>query len=100
VDLTFSDPVPTINKTYSTIINVTSDHPTSPSVSYTFTHQLVRGNPAPVGAVKINELCYIPNGADHNNDGIFSTGGSQPDEFVELFNTTSNPILIEGWEQL
>ena len=99
-----------VNKVYGGAVNATTDDPTSPSKSCPLYAELVLGAAGTPGAVKINEICYVPSKTyyppevgttvtvnyDWNGDGATS---GQYDEFIELYNTTAAPILIEGWEQ-
>jgi len=96
--LRLQDLNPTSNRPYNAVVNYATDMVTSSSGSYVVSSELVRATAtAPVGAVVVNELCYQPSStSDHNHDGDTS---NQNDEFVELYNTTNSPILIEGWEQ-
>lgn len=88
---------PLASQVYTAVINYATDTATSPSGSYEVAREMVRATvTAPVDAVVINEICYNPGTTDHNGDG---NTASQNDEFVELYNTTNAPILIEGWEQ-
>ena len=92
-----NDTSPLANKTYTAVADYATDTVTSPSGTYSVTTELVLATQtAPVDSVVVNEISYNPGTVDHNNDG--STAG-QNDEFVELFNTTNAPIVIEGWEQ-
>ena len=45
-------------------------------------------------ALMINEVLFNPGGLDANGDGVVSASG---DEFVELVNTDTLPILLNGW---
>lgn len=95
--LQFVDASPTVNKTYGGTINLSTDADSTPTLVVPITAELVRfTHAAAVGSVKINEVCYNPGTIDHNHDGAVT---GQFDEFVELYNTTAAPIIIEGWEQ-
>lgn len=96
--LRLQDLSPTSNRPYNAVVNYATDMATSSSGSYVVSSELVRATAtAPVGAVVVNEWCYQPSAtSDHNHDGDTT---NQNDEFVELYNTTNSPIVIEGWEQ-
>lgn len=44
------------------------------------------------GDLTINEVLFDPGSTDPNNDGVPSAGNNQSDEFIELVNTTANPV--------
>jgi hypothetical protein len=51
------------------------------------------GQPAQA-SIMINEVLFNPGGLDVNNDGVISASG---DEFVELVNTETLPLSLDGW---
>jgi hypothetical protein len=52
---------------------------------------LVQGTPG-YGDLTINEVLADPGGVDANGDGAQSGGNNQTDEFVEIVNTSAQPI--------
>lgn len=96
IAIQFLDASPTTNKTYTSSVIYNTDNPTSPSGSVRVYAELARFTTAGTpGSVKINEISYDPDANDYNNNGI---SVSQDDEFMEFYNTTASPIVIEGWE--
>jgi hypothetical protein len=46
------------------------------------------------GDLTVNEVMLDPGGQDSNKDGVQSGGNNQSDEFVEIINTSANPIDV------
>ncbi|MCO5171393.1 MAG: lamin tail domain-containing protein [Planctomycetes bacterium] len=44
------------------------------------------------GDLVINEVLFDPGSTDPNNDGVPSAGSNQSDEFIEIVNTTADPV--------
>ncbi|MGI8907215.1 MAG: lamin tail domain-containing protein [Candidatus Sumerlaeaceae bacterium] len=94
------DGTATVSTIYGGSVTINTDVPSSPTVSASFVVELVRvTQSAASGAVRINEICYNPTSGtitnDYNRDGVTA---SQNDEFIEFYNTTAAPIVIQGWE--